>query len=154
MGFNLKELELDPEKERKGVWVEYADDFRIKIARWNNPRFRACLDELTTGNLGFIRRSRRGRDYATDTIKKAMARHILLDWEGLEEENGSGGLVPVPYSEEKAFEILTRSEIFCDDVIDLSSRVELFKASAKEDAEKNSVSASPGSSDGEATRHD
>lgn len=137
MGFNIKELELDPEKEKRGVWVEYAEGFRIKLARWNNPQFRTCLDELTAGNLAFAQRSRRSRSYTTETIKKAMARHILLDWEGLEEENGTGELVAVPYSEEKAFELLSRSEIFCDDVIDISSRIDLFKTDAVKEAEGN-----------------
>lgn len=156
-GFNLKDMEVSPDRSNDGVWVpvdptEKNPDGTVQllIARMGNPKYSAYLQELigVTGKdvtrIGG-RRARQLRTRAQDMIeavsnvnsdvtKQAVARCVLLGWKGLKY-----GDEEIEYSEQKAIELFSdeRFPDFYPLVLEFSNDLELFKQEEQEDAEGN-----------------
>lgn len=141
---DLKHFRTDLDKAKNGVWVNVDPDgdVKIKVARMNNSEYQAYLSELlgvsgrriTGGTL------RRMQDQKTrsEAVRKALARHVLLDWKGFT-DNGE----EVPYSEKKALELLTDPayQDFYDLVLQSASDEDLFREEEEEEDAGNSSSA-------------
>lgn len=123
----------DPKLEREGVWLPYRAGSRVRIARAGNAAFRAMQDQLMAPY------TRLGRDDSIDSstqldiLCRCVAKTILLDWEGFT----SGGK-PLPHSEAKALELMTRSMDFRNDIALMSASEENFRAKQIEEAVGNS----------------
>ena len=96
---DLRQLRTDPVKEDDGVWVSLDPTTRIKIARMYNPAFSRYLNELKSE----ASRAKRNMDEDArgDILARAMARHILVGWEGLTDDGEE-----FPDSEENALQLL------------------------------------------------
>lgn len=95
---SLNQIRIDPEKERDGVWVDFEAGISLKIAPVGNPDYEAELSKLQKPHIRSIRRG--GTGLMTPFIKEAMAKHVLLDWSGITDDEGN----EIRYSAEKALE--------------------------------------------------
>lgn len=134
----------DSKKESDGVWLRYRDtDVKMRIARIGNPRFEAEQRRLK-------REAREQHDggelserQARDIIAPAVAEFIVLDWENLENEDGS----KIPYSREKCVELLRNPELhdLYDWIVASASNRDNYAKSVARAAAKNSDASSTGS---------
>lgn len=101
MGFDIEKLQPSP-VDIDGVWMDYAEGARVKLARMNNPEYEAYLEKLVRNyvGLGGARRRRRTNipvEEMKPLIIKAMAHTVVKDWSGFQEQS-----VDVPYAPETA----------------------------------------------------
>ena len=135
----LSQIRSDTEKTSEGIWLEFAVGIRLKVARLHNPAYSKYLTTLQKPYTRQIRAGILDADVAGELVRKAVARHILVGWENIEDEQGK----PIPYSAEKALEFLSDpalSEMY-DFVLEVSASAELYRAELHEDSAKNLPSA-------------
>jgi hypothetical protein len=131
----LSAIKSDPELEREGVWQDYELGIRVKVARMGNQAFDECVRKLSEPHLSGFRRNKLPSEVLERITKQAVARHILLGWEGIDGEDGK----PLPYSEETALEILNDPALadFYKFVLLAANEAELFRRKDMEEAAGN-----------------
>lgn len=122
----------NPDLEVNGVWVEYRDDSRVKVARLNNHRWRSAHDKLMEPYRTMQQRGTMPTELQDKVLCRAMAQAVLLDWENFT-KNGQ----PLKYSEDAAFDLLWNHLTFRNEIVALAANEDYFKAEAKDDAAKN-----------------
>ena len=127
-----KEFATDESLEEEGVWQDFGDDLKCKIARMGNKNYQKEFQKLSKPYKKQIRRGTLNDAKAEEILIKTMAKAILLGWEGLEEDGN-----PVPYSEKNAIHILTEYKDFRDLIGDYADDLEAYKIEEDEEAEKN-----------------
>lgn len=103
----------DKKAEKEGKWF-FLGDARLKIASSNATGY---LQEFLQSNIGFDKLT---PEQKNDRIAEAMAKHILIDWEGVTENEKE-----VPYSVEKATEYLKLTH-FQDKVFEVAKDFRSF----------------------------
>ena len=73
-------------------------------------------------------------DTADELMKRAIARTVLVDWEGLLDDNDQA----IPFSPEEALKCLQESEDFYKEIFALAGERDLFQKQDEEAAGKNS----------------
>lgn len=152
----LNRIATSTERAADGQWVEFCpaqgDEpaLELKIARVGNPKYNQRLQELVRPHR---RKVRMGFDEDLEEfVKVAVAEHVLVDWRGLEDEDGKA----IPYSKEKSTELLTNpsySDLF-DFVMDVGGDAAVYREQAIEEAAGNSKRSSTGTSTTAKTRSD
>lgn len=110
---------LDEKKELDGVWVDFDDEIKFKVAKWENPLWTVKLLSLMKP---YQQRLQRGKELEPDVysgiLNKVVAETILLDWSGLEEE----------YSVENALALLSDPALkhVKEHILEQSQNVNLF----------------------------
>lgn len=99
---DLFNIAVDPDKEVYGAEVDVDGETTLIIARFNNPKFRKLQAKLMEPYIRAEGRKGVTTEQAEDILSRCLAKTVLLGWKGLK-LNGSD----VPYSEEKALEILS-----------------------------------------------
>jgi hypothetical protein len=143
----LNSLEVDAALEVEGVWTERRRaGYRLKVAYLSNPRYEA-----------HIRRAARltpeladpDADAAMDVVAEALARFVLLDWDGFEGDDGA----PMAYTPEIGQRVLASPGFrwLRDDVIAESSRIERYRRERLQADAGKSETPSPGSANGAAS---
>ncbi len=135
----LSSIKMDLTKSAEGIWQDYAAGIRLLVACLSNPAYAQYLTLLQRPHLRQIRAGTLDNSVAATLTKKAVARHILLGWENIEDDTGK----PIPYSEQKAFEIISDpaySDLY-NFVLETAVSAELFRAEVQEDSAKNLPSA-------------
>ena len=130
----LSKLAIDFKKASGGIWADYTDEVKFLIAKKPNPKFDQELATLIEPYLASIASGT--FDDALDKLitVKAVAKTVLLGWEGLE-ENGE----PYEYSYENCVKILSDpnySDVYRF-VLTISHSSEKYRVVTVEDAEKN-----------------
>ena len=128
----LRDFKVDADKETKGVWCDVGEDLRLLIAGADNAEYRKYRDHLLQ-QVARHARSKQAAEKIEDITMRAMARHVLLGWENLDDDNGE----PIPYSHEKALGVLRESRELYTIVAGYANDQALFRAEELEDAEKN-----------------
>lgn len=95
----LSAITIDTKRQEEGVWVRLRLGFRALIASRDSPAFATAVQEAQ--RLEPDSEDRRGA-----LISRAMARHLLLGWEEIEDESGA----TIPYSFERALDYMTKPE--------------------------------------------
>jgi len=143
-----RRFETDETAEREGVWVDMGDGLKVKVARFNNPAHRKIVESLQKPYRNILRAGGRlPADVQEDIAIRSMAEAILLGWEGVTDEAGA----PLAYSAANAAKVLGDLRDFREQVAFLALEAETFRREALEEAGKNSVPASPGTSNGDRT---
>lgn len=130
----LTKLKTDTTAAKEGVWVTMTEDFKVKIARSNSPEFQSFMHKRARGKGRRFLKSGAVDSAALEAMKpimkEALARCLIVDWKGLQDEAGN----EIPYSEEKAVEIFTDPayEDLFNDVLEAAQDQELYRA--EEDA--------------------
>ncbi len=102
----LSAIRTDTGKENDGVWIPFELGIELKIARWNNPKFKALQDTLTDRRKVLLDKVFLPEEAALDVEKEAVAQTILLDWRNVEGEDGQ----PLAYSAEAAVKLFKDPE--------------------------------------------
>lgn len=134
----MSQLMSADRRAASGIWREYGGGLRLKIAPLGNKGYDEEIRKLTREDLKAIRRGDDARVEAA--VKTAMSRHVLVGWEGLTDDDGQ----PVPYSHEKALELLRGSYEFFKDIQRIAAELAGEKAALMEDSEGNSATACAG----------
>lgn len=141
----LNQVRSDLSKERRGVWCEYELGIKILIARSTHPEYQKAMRKA----LKAKRLERGSRVSVSDLLDEIfiddqevvsilappLAKHILLDWQNIEDDNGN----LIPYSQEKALEILIDPELrdFFNFTLAQSSNQTLYRKEEQEESAKN-----------------
>lgn len=131
----LNSLRIDAKKVSGGVWCKYENDIEFLIARKPNPAFDEFMENEIGPHLASIRAGTFDKELDRQITKKAIAHTVLLGWENLQDDEGND----IPYSPEKAFEILTDPE-FADIykfILIMSSSQDLYRRKEEALASKN-----------------
>lgn len=142
----LSAIAVDAAVIEQGEWVgdlPEMGDLRLKVRGANNADWRRLQAKL----MAAVPRQRRagGRidpDESDRITAACLQSACLIDWDGLENEDGS----PLPYSKAAASDLLTKPEYraFRDAVLWAANVVGEAVTADKDTSEKNSGSASPG----------
>lgn len=106
----LKSLRVDTTAEAEGVWLEYVHGFKVRIASTATRKFRDAMEAAMLPYRDLIRADQ-GKDKAerkftddmrTSLLREVVAEHVLVGWEGLEDDEGE----QVPYSKAAALALL------------------------------------------------
>lgn len=100
---SLRITPVDDKKVEEGTWTTYRG-VRLKIARGNNPKFRALFMKLTKPyQKQLVNQNLAALDEETmkDIMARVMSETILLDW-----NNFSIDGKEVPYTKENAYALL------------------------------------------------
>ncbi|HUV62333.1 MAG TPA: hypothetical protein VMW24_00475 [Sedimentisphaerales bacterium] len=138
----ITEIMADMEKVEKGRWVDYAADIKLLVANINSSDYREARQRILRPHQRGIRSGMMIGEMVTDLLKPAVARHLLLGWQNLQDEKGKN----LPYSADKALEFF-KNPAFVDlyfFVLETAGESEMFRKAEFEDSTKNSVIASGG----------
>ncbi len=136
----LSRFKTDAEKETGGVWYHVGAGLEILVARTRNTKFRERIRELMRPHLRSIRKGRVELDVVEDMNRQAVAETVLLDWRNLENDDGT----KIPYSKEKALEVLKKHPEFEEIVTECAGDIENYREADRADAEENCQSTSGG----------
>lgn len=81
---NLKQLKTDPSLREEGVEFHFALDVYLRIRPMPNPEFSAYVRKQSKG----FRRGNVDPDVAEGLSIDGVARHVLVGWTGLEDDDG------------------------------------------------------------------
>jgi hypothetical protein len=127
-----KTFATNADAENNGVWYDLDATSRVRVARDGNPRHQRVLREITAPYRVQIARNTIDPDVVARLNIEAMARAVLLDWAGIEDEGQ-----PVPYSQDAAKALLTKYPEFRKTIKSLSEDMALFAAAHEEAAAGN-----------------
>lgn len=140
----ISQFKEDP-RAQEGTWEEVGEGLEIKVARMNNSRQRLYVRQKSRAAMA--KRARRavisnatGSDPMEDIQMESVAYCVLLDWRGLEDDNGA----KIAFSHEKALELFRSHPDFYDTVVEIAATATVFARDADKDAEGNSSNASRG----------
>ena len=119
----ISNFSTDSNLELNGVWLDIGLGAKLLIARDGNPayvkEFRKHMDQFQTT----FQRENLTEDEAQKILISVTAKTILLDWEGIDDEDGN----PIPYSEDQAIKLLTEYKDFRTLVETLSKNSKNYK---------------------------
>ena len=123
----LSKIKRDVNAVDSGVWVnKVIDDLDIKVASTDSRKY---TDALRVSLKPYQRTLKNmSNDQFIEIQNKVAAKHLLLDWHNMTDENDQ----PIPYSSEKALELLNDPEMadFRELIMSLASEQELFRKEA------------------------
>lgn len=129
---NLNELKTDKTLENEGVWVE--DVFpgvRIKIRA---ASYRPFGQQVEKKQKPFkLLGKEPSVEELNEIIADAMSEHLVLDWDGLEDDNG-----PIPYSPAVGKKVLLEYERLTARILEESGSIANFKRKKEEEVAKKS----------------
>jgi len=123
----ISKIKRDTNAVVDGIWVtRVIDDLDVKVASTDSRKY---TDSLRVALKPYQRTLKNmENDQFAQIQNKCIAKHILLDWKNLVGDDG----VEIPYSSEKALELLNDPEMadFRETILNLSSEQELFRKEA------------------------
>jgi hypothetical protein len=133
MGF-LNKYKTDKAAELAGVWIEVdetdAGKVEWKIARLNNEKARAERKNLEKPYRNF---SQTPDSVSEDILRKVVARHVLLDWRNMTDEDGA----VMEYSAESAEALFVKYPDMLNDVVSAAMARETFQTEGVEAAKND-----------------
>lgn len=122
----------DPTLETGGVWVNYRDESRVKIARLGNMEFQKAFRLKMAPYRQRNKEVQLGVEEETRLLCECVGESILLDWEGF-----TKGGKPLKYSSDAASQLLLAHIDFREDIIGMAQDGDQFHATWVEEAEGN-----------------
>lgn len=128
----LSQVTLDKERQTEGVWSPdpWGHGFEFLIASSDSPDFRRAASEAVR-----LRDDPKTTDKdVQDALTRAVAKHILKGWRGLEDDSDA----PIPYSFERSCDYMGLPQFahFRSWVESASGRTERFFCTSAEQAGK------------------
>ena len=123
----------DPDLELDGVWLDYRDGSRVKVARLGNPRFQKLYDAKMKPFRRLQRQNRLDGETENRVLCECLAGAILRDWRGFTKFDEE-----LAYSTKAALDLLLASIDFRNEITDLASAEESFHQGHEQDSEGNS----------------
>lgn len=121
----LSELAIDVEVAVEGRWETFVLGVEFKVARANNANY---IEEQAVFIAAIKRGETESSDSGTDMVHTIASKTLLLDWRGLEDEEGNA----IPYSVEMALVFLTDPQYadIASFVYGIAGNKELFRKAA------------------------
>lgn len=147
----LSDLTIDPERQENGAWVDdipELEGLRLRVRGTMNADWRRLQTKLIESIPRKKRAGGRLDPDETDRITQTLLLNAcLLDWEGLEDDDGK----PILYSKEMARKLLFEPEYraFRDGVVYAANVVAQNTSEDQSDTSGNLVKLSAGHSSGE-----
>lgn len=131
----LSKFKQDIQKSEEGAKVDLGDGLIVTVARVGNSHYQETLKSLTKPYKNAIKNGTLSDSVFEKMMVQAMAEAILLDWEGMEGEDGK----LIPYSKDKAKEILgdPAYKDFRELISDLANEAETFRQQEIEEISKS-----------------
>lgn len=129
--------------EVEGVWVDYGGGAKLKLGRAGptNPTFKRLVEKNFRAKAGTKNRVRNiAEEEAREKIIQTYAQAVVLDWEGVTDENGN----PLTFSKENVVKVFTDLPDFFNLVQEDAQNYATFQQEAEEEDQGNSVTASDG----------
>jgi hypothetical protein len=120
----------DLDLEENGVWVDLGEGTRLRLARVNNPAYKKVMREKLKPYRTQAARAGISEEKWKTMTCEVLAKTVLLDWEGWEDEKGKN----VPYSEKNAFDMLFGLKDFRSLVVELADQQATFALEIQEEA--------------------
>jgi len=133
MDLSKSYVEIDENLAEDGVEVDLGEGAAIIVRPMRNEAFKKYLNTLLKPYERRIQQKRMDTKLQDDLTRKAVAKHVLIGWKGIELDGKA-----VKYSPEKAEELMKRFEDFQEDVLTAALSSETFRAEVVEENEKNS----------------
>lgn len=109
--------------EVEGVWKNFTPDARVKVARFNNPKYRVALAKALKPYQGFIKVDPIVKEQLMEKITtQVMAETILLDWENFTIDGEK-----IEYSVENATLVLSQFHDFREQVSNIAIEMDNYK---------------------------
>lgn len=139
MGFNLGTLMIDEDVSKTGVWVDYLEGSRLKIASSNSHKYKATIARLYKQNRLKLDDSNPDNFRMIQEITaEAMAKTVLLDWESIHMPTPTGQIIEnIPYTKELGKQALLNADNFKEFVTEKAGTPSLFQKEAIEEAVGN-----------------
>ena len=130
-----KKFKTDPKIEEKGVWIDYGDGVKVKIARAGgaNAAFKKAVERHARKYRHQLRTGLMPADKADAVLREVFADTVILDWEGVTDEDGN----VLEFTRENVVKVLEDLPDFFQDLQEQASNIELFKAEVLEKDLKN-----------------
>lgn len=131
----FSELKNQNKKANEGIWLEYSAGFEVQLRPVGNRDY----DRFIQNGLRVNRRSlRRGgqinHEKSEKLSMKAAAKHILVGWKGLEDDDGKA----LTHSSAKALELFQANYSFYKDILEMASDLQAESDEDEEDELGNS----------------
>jgi hypothetical protein len=108
--------------ERDGVDVEFGGA-KFRVARAGNAAYRKLLSKLYKQNRTMLESKGDAAEKKSDAVlSEVLSKTILLGWSGVEADGK-----PLPFSQEKAYELLLGLKEFRKFITDASEDLERYK---------------------------
>jgi len=134
MSFDLSKIYANTDLEAEGVWIDFYEGSRLKIASTDSKGYRSYLADLARKNK--LQLDDDNPDYfdiIQDLTCEALSRHVLKDWEGIDFPDQPD----VQYTHEVGKAALMQSSKLRSFVEDAAGDYKTFKDEVKEEL-KNS----------------
>ena len=125
------------EAELNGTWTQIGHGMELLIARIGNKNYQQFLQKhgkaLRPALKHGISSAQTSEELET-LVRKAVAKHVLLGWKNVEDEDGN----PLQYSPELAEKLFIDMPDFYKIVVELADGAELFRQDTQQDSLGNS----------------
>ena len=133
-GFTLDELFADPKRETEGVWVDFYNGSKLKLASTESPVYQARLAKLAKKHqLQLDADNEESIHLVQEITAEAMSHCVLLDWKGI----NMHGQENIPYTPKLGKEALLKSSKFRKFVTESAGDHENFRAEVAEKVKKS-----------------
>lgn len=131
----IGQIQVDPKAELEGVWIPFALDIEIKVARLGNKRYDAAIRSMSKPFTQGFRAEKIPDGVLEEITKKALAAHVIKGWRNLEDDKGK----PIKFSAKKALELFQddANRDFYKFVISAANDAETFRRENLEEAKGN-----------------
>jgi len=145
-GFDLLSLMPDEDMSEQGVWIDFFDGSRLKIAQHQNQKHQNFLNnQYKTHKRQLELENKASDDMAEKISTEAAARFLLVDWDGITIDGEDKA-----YTYKLGIEVMNKVPTLKREVEDQSRRLQNFQKAEEEESTENLKSTSPGNSNGEA----
>lgn len=99
----LSSIRSDLSAEVDGVWAEFEDGFKLKIASNLSPAFQDALDKALEPYRELIRAGKLDAVQREKIYQEVASAHLVKDWSGLESDDGQ----PIAHSQKEALALIS-----------------------------------------------
>jgi hypothetical protein len=127
-------FKTDKTLEEAGIWLNYGD-FKIKIARagGGNKRFENSCKNRLKGYERALQIGALSNDKANELMQEIYAESVILDWEGVEDEQGN----QLEFNKANVVKVLKDLPELFKDIEENSKKIALFRQDVLEKDSKN-----------------
>lgn len=128
----LSAYKTDRKREIEGRWVSGSRGGQYRVARISNPKYKAYRDRLLKPHRRSIDADSMDPEKLRELLARAVARHILLDWKDVEDDDGK----PIVYTSQVGEQALIEVPDLYDEILRHADNFEDFALEQQEaDAE-------------------
>jgi hypothetical protein len=136
----FSQFETDRTAEVEGVWVDYGENsdgtipsFKVSRMSKANKKYTKALDRATRPHRRAIELETLKEETAESLFLNVFVETVLLDWKNIQDRSGN----EIPFSKEKALEIMNALPELYDDLQDKAKKAMLFRQEVLEEEAGN-----------------